>query len=316
VTDRAKFSFPLVLVIVAILTITAHRVFPERPSALLDAIVHSLHGPGFAAITVLIYLVVDKNGSAIRPYFVTGCVAMAIGLISEIAQIPGSRDAQVTDLVVDGIGIVGALAAIAFLDKRILARMQIGFRPFVALVATLAFIVTFVPTIWFANAFVMQRRAMPSLLSFEHRWELATYDQAEGRHPTLIPKPEAWPGSTPTVAYTREIGRWGTLIRLKPFPDWRGYSILTFVAQSMSDSDFELDVDLINMRAKGEKKSPRFETSVSISASPKRYVLPLHELRSKKEDKLLDKQFVKSLTFSASYPGQGAAMLIDDIRLE
>ena len=316
VSGSGKFAFPLVFVTVAILTVAAHRVFPEKPSALLDALIHSLHGPGFAAVTILIYLVVDKNSGVVRPYLVTGCTAMFIGLASEIAQIPGSRDADFTDLVVDGVGIVGALAAIAYFDKRILAATQRGFRPFIALVAATALAATFLPTLWYSNAFIMQGRAVPSLLSFENQWELATYHQSKNHRPTLIPKPEDWPGATSTVAYARENGRWGILLRLKPFPDWRGYSLLTFVAQSMSDSEFELDVDLLNMRAHGEKASLRFETSVSISTTPKRYALPLDELRSKQGNRSLDKQFVRSVTFSASHPGQGITMLIDDIRLE
>ena len=316
VNDRSKLLYPLVLLTVAILSIAAHRIFPERPSALLDALVHSLHGPGFAAVTIFIYLVVDKKSGVIRPYLLTGCMAMLIGIASEIAQIPGSRDAQFSDLVVDGVGIMAALASIAYFDKYIIAVTQRGFRPFIGVVAATALGATFLPTLWFGYAFIMQGRAMPSLLSFEYQWESATYHQSENYRPTLIPKPEGWPGATSTVAYARENGRWGTLIRLKPFPDWRGYSLLTFVAQSMSDDEFELDIDLLNMRAPGEKESNRFKTNVSVSTTPKRYVLLLDELRSKQENSSLDKQFVQSLTFSASHPGQGIEMLIDDIRLE
>ncbi len=79
---------------------------------------------------------------------------MGIGLISEIAQIPGPRDAQLKDLVVDAMAIMGALGMATFFDKQLKPAISKRTHLLLATVAGLALAITCVPrsgtaTLWF-----------------------------------------------------------------------------------------------------------------------------------------------------------------------
>ena len=76
------------LALVAAFAIAAHLFKPTTWPPLGGNTLHSLHGPGFA-------------------------------LISEIAQIPGTRNAEAKDLFVDALGIFGALGIAASFDKKV-----------------------------------------------------------------------------------------------------------------------------------------------------------------------------------------------------
>jgi hypothetical protein len=89
------------LALVAAASIAAHLFKPTTWPPLGSDILHSMHGPGFALIALLILWYYQNQSRSNINYVLAAAIAMGIGLISEIAQIPGIRNAEAKDLVVD-----------------------------------------------------------------------------------------------------------------------------------------------------------------------------------------------------------------------
>ena len=122
---------------------------------------------------------------------------MGIGLLSEAAQIPGPRDAQVKDVVVDALGIFGAIGLSAALDRTVRLSMSLWSRLLMPMVAGAAFAIACFPSIWLTHALIQQKNAFPVLLTFESRWETAAFGQPSRQQPERVAAPDEWIGTSP-----------------------------------------------------------------------------------------------------------------------
>ncbi len=276
---------------------------------------HSLHGPGFALIAITVFCYLQSQHASTGNYLLTAGIAMGIGLISEISQIPGSRNAQLKDLVVNGIGIIGALGLAGSFDKQLRSKIGNLARLSLPAVASIALTITFVPTIWYGYALVKQKQAFPTLLEFEHRWERATFNQPGSQSPNLVQTPAGWPIDGSTIAHAAEAGQWGIFLSLHPLPDWQGYSTLSFVVAS-TGAEFPMAFCIRDVRPDKNSLSNRFCKRIYVNVTPQRVHISFDEIQSKMEERLFDFSRVEAVVFSASRPGNGMELLIDDIRLE
>lgn len=307
ILNRATFT----LAVIAAAVIAAHLLAPDRPSYLVNAFIHALHGPGFAAVAAALWLLIGPLDPPKWRYIIAAVGAGCIGVLAELAQIPGPRDAQLIDLLVDAVGIVAALAAIAVFDRQL--RLIVPQRIFLVLFACVMGALTFLPPAWYAYAARAQAAAMPSLLSFEHLWEGSIYWQTDKRHPSLVAAPANWPQSG-TVAYTREDGSWGALIRLYPLPDWSAWMGISFIAASTTEKEYRVYVSVRDTPADDEAANV-LGYNVMVGPEPQRYVVPFAQMRQRRGDTDFDLRHVETLVFSASQPGSGTSILVDDIRL-
>ena len=180
---------------------------------------HSLHGPGFALIAITVFCYLQSQRASTGNYLLAAFIAMGIGLISEIAQIPGSRNAQLEDLIVNSIGIFGVLGLAGSFDKQLRSKIGNLARLSLSAAASIALTITIAPTIWYSYALVSQKQAFPALLEFEHRWERATFNQPGSQSPNLVDMPAGWPSDGTTIAHAEEAGQWGIFLSLHPLLD-------------------------------------------------------------------------------------------------
>jgi hypothetical protein len=184
-------SVPVFLLIVIIVL---HRLSPEQATVLAQSVVHSLHAPGFAVVALTILLYLHWQNRTPLNYLLAAAAAMGVGVLSEIAQIPGPRDAQFKDLLIDGIGIFGALGAAALWDRDVRLLLPRNQRAVLAAASLAALAFSFWPTISQSYSMLQRYRAMPVLLSFENAWERNIFREHSDGLPMIVDAPDGWPG--------------------------------------------------------------------------------------------------------------------------
>ena len=132
---RTRSKAVSLLAIISLLAIAAHLFNPKGWPPLGVNILHALHGPGFALLALLILWYLQYQCRSVVNYVLAAGIAMAIGLLSEAAQIPGPRDAQVKDVVVDALGIFGAVGLSAALDRTVRSIIPLWSRLLLPMVA-------------------------------------------------------------------------------------------------------------------------------------------------------------------------------------
>jgi len=276
---------------------------------------HSLHGPGFALIALLVLFYLQSQCRSVINYVLAAGIALGIGLLSEAAQIPGPRDAQKADVITDALGIIGAIGIAAAFDRQVRIIFPMWARLTLPVVASMGLISAVGPTVWFGYALVQQHKAFPVLLSFEHRWETATFDQSDEDWATLIPAPDNWPGSGSTIVHGGDYGRFGYFLSLHPLPDWQGFGRIVFVAASVGDA-FSLDLDIRDGRHDDNDESNEFLRTFQVGPEPQEYSITFAEIKTGTQTGQFDFSQVDKVVFSASKPSKGHQLLLDNIRLE
>lgn len=310
-------------IVVAVVTIAflgatmyAHVRSTRAISRIADDLLNSLHGPGFVIVSLFIFSVLRLYHRRPANYLHAGIVAMGIGLLSELVQVPGQRDASVSDLVLDTIGIVAGLSTLALFDREF--RSRIAGKTMAGLVVTsvVSLSLAFVPTAWYAYAAIAQYRALPTLLAFEDAWEREAYRDTLRNLPELVPAAPGWPEGSNTIAYVKESGRSGVLVSIDPYRDWTNYSSLSFVAASPTEDFQHIALSIREIRRNGEERGIMYQERLRIGPEPTRYVIPLENIRSAVTKRSFDVTRVKSVALLAATPYSSTELFLDDIRLE
>jgi hypothetical protein len=301
--------------LVSVIVVVTHRFTPDRWSGMASDILHSLHGPGFALLGIAVLWYLQRRYRSGSNYVLAAAIVFAIGVVAEVSQIPGPHDAQLSDLLVNGLGIVGAIGTAALFDRKLRQRLSRIGRASILLVCIPALLYSCIPTLWYSYVTVQQLRAVPELLTFEHYWELQTFGQPNAQRPQLIPAPAGWPVDGTTIARAQEQGRWGIFLSQHVPRNWSDYSTLSFVAAS-TDGPLALVVGIRDIHPGRDAPRNRFYKRVNVTATPQRFSISFDEIRAKSSERPFDFSHVASVVFSTAKPSDGAELLIDDIRLE
>ena len=302
-------------VLVLAIVLFLHWYVPSNWSPLAFAFLQSLHAPGFAVLSVVIFALIGDRVAGVARYVVTATLTILIGVVAELSQIPMGRAAQLSDLAVNAIGIAAALGIVATFDDGCrqwlsgLRRLVFGFFSFALLIPAV------LPSAWLLYASVAQYLALPRMVTFESAWESTSYEQAGNRMPTRYLAPPDWPGNGRWVGHASEDGRWGILISLKPWPDWQAYSSVSFIAATTDDSTRGIGVAVRDQAADSESTANRFYTTLDIGPQPRRFTIDFKTIATAADSRPFNFSHVDAFILSAANPGGDVSLLIDDIEL-
>ena len=224
-----------------------------------------------------------------------------------MSQVPGPRNAEVADLVVDGAGILAGLALVAALDSSLNFGASPWTRRAVGLAAALALIAIVMPTLRLTAAISVRNANFPVLLSFESALERELYAGMQTPEPVRVPKPRDWPTDGTVIGNATASGRWGTMLAMAPYQDWQDYAAVSFVVASGNDEPVDIGVML-----RSNKKN--YYRRFTAGPDPRRVRIAFEDIVSKRPD--FDLSDVRTLVVSAAEPGQPYEVLLDDFRLE
>lgn len=295
------------LLIALVIVIALHRFEPVGFSTLGNRMLRSLHGPGFAAIAIAVGWAMRGWADGWWRVVLAFAVCISIGLLAELSQVPGPRNAEVADLLVDGAGIIAGLSLVAALDNSLDFGNSPWTRRAVAVASLLALAVIVLPTFWLVAAIGNRNANVPVLLSFESPLEDELYAGMFTPPPVREKKPEGWATHGSMIGRGTASGRWGTMLALSPHHDWRGYSAISFVVASGNDEPVDVGIML-------RANNKNYYRRATASMDPQRVRIEFADILAKRPD--FDLSDVRTLVVSAAEPGEPFEVLFDDFRLE
>lgn len=293
----------------------AHFYMPTQISALAAEAIRSLHGPGFGVVALLVVKLVRFNGGPLAVYVKAAAVTLLLAVIAELAQIPGAREAELRDLVMDALGIVGFLGCAVALDRQVIQAIG-GVRAIgIALVGIPALVLSVQPTAWLTYALVMRGNALPQLLSFDAAWE-ATYARGDDVGYEVIPAPASWPDDSGNVARVHSAGRYGLMLHLHAHPDWSDYAGVSFMAATTAGETRRITLGLWGLRPPDGSLAGRYYTRTRITPEPTRYCIAFGDLPDGSSERPIDLRYISELMVGAARNELGVSVYVDDFRLE
>ena len=304
-----------VALLIGVAVLLAHLYHPSQASALAGETIRSLHGPGFGLVSITLMLLFRSKTNVARAYAGAALIALLMAVLSEAAQIPGPREAELRDLVVDALGIVGFLGIAALFDRGMRSRFgRIGIFLVLAVSVPAALLAT-APLVKYSHAMVKRSDALPSLLTFDQPWEPA-FSQAELSELDIIPAPAGWPEGSGNIAHLRSKGELGLMLHLYPYPDWTGYSAVSFVAATRNGQSQRVLIGLWGIAPPDGGKPGRYYTTLLVGPEPGRHCIDLDEVAASSSDRPFNLSRVYELSVGATRRVEGVEFLVDDFRLE
>lgn len=293
----------------------AHLYAAEQMSLLPEQLFHSLHGPGFAVVALFVFWSLEAYRPTLANYVYSALASISIGVLAEAAQVPGPRDADIADIVVDAIGVCAGLGGAAAFDPRVTQRLGSRLHAVIRIVAVLALCGVALPSLWYAAAWIAQNANRTEILTFQRPWEHAIIDPRDGRRPDIIAAPLGWPFPG-KIGHARESGSDRLLLRVSPYPDWSSYRTLRLTLASGDGSETEVLLTITDHRLRGESHGVQFTRRIPAGPDPSIVTVDLEALRGTADWRPFDITGVNSIRLNAVSPGRETTLMFDDFRLE
>ncbi len=320
-TKRLKIVFALAALLLAVFVLDGINL-PEQTRVWRE-FTNAGHAPLFGVVAIAILLLarvlLRRDSEPIRQYLIAFVGATVLGLLTELGQIIGPRDASLMDFVNDVIGALAFLGVAATFDRSFGEQswLRLPFkRSAIRLAFTALFLTAYIPFVILALAHLHRRAQFPVIMDFESYldWQFVGWKEAKF---DIVTTPPAWSGNT-----SRRVG---SLLLLParssnfdieyPYPRWRGYQSFSFEVFSAADSVYEIGFRIDDSRHNLEDWD-RYGRRLTIMPGLNRYVIPLADVENAPAGRKMDMESIANIILFSSQLRQPLQLYLDNLRLE
>ena len=284
--------------------------FPTRN---FERFFNALHAPAFAVLTIALLQWSRKFLPRGKATALTILTALLVGLVGEILQVSGPRDADFLDLVNDGIGIATGICLASIFAIRAQAGRRTQFRLAILILLPLLTL-TLAPAAWYGHAAIAQQLAMPKLLSFDAWWESSLYRASGNARLQLEQAPPNWPKAATRLAKITSTGHAYPGIRIEPMANWENYETLTFYAASANHLEVPLTISIYHADT-NRLYGDWFDYAFAIGPAPELITIKLSDIRSASQSRDTTLQAVKEVVIFIGNTTGHEEFFLDEFQL-
>jgi len=282
------------------------------------------HIPLFGVISIA-FLGLSKSilGNRINNrlwHYVIALMATGIlGVVSEIVQYYGPRDADFWDLMRDVLGAICFLGFYLTIDKdfaRQKTELSRKFKYGVRIVIIAALLAASVPSLVWLLAYIERAEYFPIISNFETNWEkkfrftqnakleivesAGRFDNADSEYAGRI----TFKPVVNTSFYIEE-----------PYPDWTGFQNFAFEIYSDYDSTVNLNIRINDLKhIKGYYD--RYNYLLTLEPGLNKISIPLDSIKNAPESRQMDMTDINMIIFFPNDSSDSLVVYLDSIRLE
>jgi VanZ family protein len=228
-----KRVYVIALALIAILL--AAVVFAPVPgdTRWIRTLHNSAHAPIFGCVSLLVLLVTRSHPrlqtlGLLAQYILAFAAAFALGVITELLQIPAGRDASFEDALHDTIGALALLGLFAAVDTRVRGVPQnMPIRFAAAVVGLVSLGIAAAPVTRAAIKYQQRDERFPVLADFSQRYDRYFFlQQSSEFSPVTLPTPWARTQDESAMRVRLLDGPYPGMSFIEPWPDWSGYATL------------------------------------------------------------------------------------------
>jgi hypothetical protein len=283
-----------------------------------------VHGPVFGLVAMATLRTIGAHPSmsgrrAGTRTLIAFAVTAGIAAASEIAQIPGPRDASFEDLIVNFVGAATALALVRRHEVRSpdLAHQRLALG-LASLTGSLFLLAPLLPA---AVAYGIRYQQLPDLVRFHgpRLDAIDTYFIVDSPvHPAFLNLPDRWrkPDDPASMKVPLPPILWPGLSLDEPYPDWRAYSSLLLDLTNPGDRPLELSLRIHDVRHDHEY-SDRFNWRITLPAQSRETIrVPLAAVRDAPRGRQMDLEHIAGLLLFRTGPERADVVYVTRITLE
>lgn len=304
-----RYIYPaLIILVVYLLFFSQPDVFNTRSWKELWNLGHV---PVFTGLGFIIYRLYPslQEKKLLRQLMILLLIGSIVGLSIEILQFLVGRNASVTDLLLDVIGISLALPLFSRQVKLLAIRSKIYIYSLGLLLVTLAS--------WpFSTVLYDEARAwrqFPALSDFENRYELGRWS---GNADRVLSDEVAYGGNRSLKVEL--VNKHYSGIELLYFPgDWTEYAMLQFQVYNPAQDVFPLTVSIYDGQHRKNKYSyyDRYTSVFKITPGWNNIQIPVALLKDAPKKRQMDISDIRGIRIFSVKPPKGRRFYIDSVQL-
>lgn len=265
------------------------------------------HGPAFAVVTIALisysWQGPNRPESVLRAYVAAMTAAVLLGAIIELLQLATGRDASLSDLGKDALGVLAAAGVLMFFDPRVRTqprgRIIRGTGLLIAVVSAAALIAPLALT---SAAYLHRNRIFPTLVDFSSPvgayfvvpYGTVTIDRA--------PLPLGLVGESASAVALRAqldgtLPQWG-LALWEPSADWSGYNRLAVDLANPGDASLVLRMKIRDGTQVNDRRAGYLGTIELLPNSRTIHRVPLSDLAMASGRARVDTTMVHSIVLT------------------
>lgn len=292
---------------IAILLSTVFVPQPGHPGIWLRSLFEWLHVPVFGLISLAVLSMTPTLWRTGQRFGLALLGSLALGVLTEAAQIPMQRDASWEDLIADAAGAAGFL----------LLAYAIGRKPIVGVVSAIFATATLLwsasPLIAVTQALVHRNSQFPIIFNGDIDSE-QTF--VSGRNIQMkTRRPVTDDGLYTEVQVLRDKGM---RIEIRDLvPDWSSYSDLNLRIELVGDLDLTLTVrihDTLHRRG-DQPHNDRFNQRLTLSPGMNSLTIPLRNVRSAPKGRSMDMTKIEALILYSEKSDAARSLNLFEINL-
>jgi hypothetical protein len=282
------------------------------------------HFPVFGMLAILIiwlskkYLAI-KNQYLIINYILAIGIASILGLLLEIYQYFGPRDADWGDLVRDIAGAAAFCFVYLAYDRSLISRsvgMSKLIKPLLISLAFAMLIGASMPLIDLGKSYLQRNKSFPVICDFDESWQ-TEFVIAQGAGLEYVSVPDDWPGEHEgrVGKLTFFQSRYPGIVFREPVRDWTRYNTLCFDIYSELSEPFNL---LVRVDDKHHNKSysDRYNGQLEIGPGLNKIRIPFDQIRRGPRSREMDMANVSLIVLFVANPERSFSIYLDNIKLE
>jgi hypothetical protein len=276
------------------------------------------HAPAFGCIALAALFWVRTwrsraNAPVWAQYFIAFVVAVALGGLTELAQLVVKRDPSWHDLRSDVMGAAAFLGLAATFDFRLRRSTKIG----CLLLAAALLVVHSLPAITMGRAYERRAAIFPALAAFADRCDLYFLQPQWARVAlAALPPVHASGGREQGLHVTLLAGDWPGVDFYEPAPDWRGFSTLALDFVNPTDQPQHLAIRIHDAHHNNQF-TDRFNRKFDIAPLARSTVrMSLADIESAPQGRRMDLQHIADFLIFRGPDATATEFYVVAVRLE
>lgn len=285
------------IALILILILLAAVVFAPVPgdTRWLRTLHNSAHAPIFGCVALLVLVVMRAHPrlrliGLVWQYLMALATVLALGVATELLQIPAGRDASVEDAVHDTIGALAFLGAFAVFDPRVRALRRSHLLRLVAgIVAVVSLGVAAAPVTRAAIKYQQRDQRFPVIADFSQRYDRYFILQKSAEF-SPVTMPATWAAAPGESALRVRLfdGAYPGMDFIELPPDWSGFATLAVDLTNPTPLNLQL-VLRVHDAAHTNQPEDRFSKRIEVPAGTREVVrIPLREVAAGPKARALD----------------------------
>jgi len=292
-----------VLVVVAVLLILSFRLADE------PRLLQELENSGHALLFGIVSLFVLRDWRpGWKSYLAAGLLTVAFGICIELMQGVEGGDAEVLDVVRDGLGAIAFLGCAWTLRHRETGKWNLLIR----LVAFLIVFAVFVPPVLTIAALAHRWHEFPTVANFGSSFESRFCSTWNARFEIASP-----PGQPQVHAarVTFQPSRYSGFAVNGPWPDWTHHRELSFTVYSQLSEAVSLNLRIHDARH-DKRFQDRFNKELSIEPGLSEVRIPLTTVETAPKRRQMELNRILAVGLFVMRPAKSFHLYFSEFRLE